>query len=190
MTTQKIITKRKNQKDLILKSAIDIINIEGIEALTMRNLAKKIDYSLPIIYRHFRNKEDIVGTLAQSGYASLNTMIQETLEKHTEDSYEVRMEEVTSAFVQFAQTQPALYQLMFERFVNQQKRYSKLLLDLKTILKSFWRNRVKVDTQVDLFLASINGVVAMINNMKESAKISDDEVNDIIGIFSRKFSNS
>jgi AcrR family transcriptional regulator len=190
MTTQKIINKRKIQKDLILKSAIDIINVEGIDGLTMRNLAKKIDYSLPIIYRHFRNKEDIIGTLAQGGYASLNSMIQETLDKHNDDTYEVRMKEVTSAFVNFAQSQPALYQIMFERFVNQQKRYSKLFLDLKIILKSFWRNRVKVDTQVDLFIASINGVVAMINNLKETAKISEEEINDMVGIFSRKFSSS
>lgn len=50
-------TKRQIQ---IIQSAIEIIAEQGIQKLTIKNLAKKIGITEPGIYRHFRNKIDIL----------------------------------------------------------------------------------------------------------------------------------
>ncbi len=53
------LTTEERQKTII-DEAINIIHEGGYEALSIRELAKRVKISEPAIYRHFLNKEDIV----------------------------------------------------------------------------------------------------------------------------------
>lgn len=44
----------------IIKAAIGIIAEKGIQVLTIKNLAKKVEISEPALYRHFKNKTAIL----------------------------------------------------------------------------------------------------------------------------------
>src|SRR5664279_3847742 len=44
----------------ILGASIDIVKSEGWQALSMRRIAEKIEYTAPIIYEYFANKEAIL----------------------------------------------------------------------------------------------------------------------------------
>jgi AcrR family transcriptional regulator len=50
-------TRRQKQ---IIEAAIDVIAAEGIQSLTIKNLAAAIGVTEPAIYRHFRNKHEIL----------------------------------------------------------------------------------------------------------------------------------
>src|SRR5690554_5618502 len=54
----------KERKEEILEKSLEIIYNEGFGNLTMRNIAEKIGISEAAIYRHFKNKEEVVSRLA------------------------------------------------------------------------------------------------------------------------------
>jgi AcrR family transcriptional regulator len=52
------------RKAQILGAALKIIHEEGIHLLTLRKIADAVGVSEAALFRHYRNKEDIVGSLA------------------------------------------------------------------------------------------------------------------------------
>lgn len=52
----------------ILSAARSILLEEGVEAISMRNLADKVDYSPAALYKYFSNKEEILEALRQEGW--------------------------------------------------------------------------------------------------------------------------
>jgi AcrR family transcriptional regulator len=58
-------------KDDILDAARQLAEKEGFEAISIRKIAQKIDYTPSLIYHYFASKEEIVSVLLQQGYAKL-----------------------------------------------------------------------------------------------------------------------
>lgn len=52
--------EKEQMTNLILDAASTIISNEGIEQLSIRKIAKIIDYSPTIIYHYFKDKDDII----------------------------------------------------------------------------------------------------------------------------------
>lgn len=52
--------EKEQMTNLILDAASTIISNEGIEQLSIRKIAKMIDYSPTIIYHYFKDKDDII----------------------------------------------------------------------------------------------------------------------------------
>jgi AcrR family transcriptional regulator len=52
--------EREEKKELILKAAKEIIKEGGIDNLSIRKIASKIEYSPAIIYHYFKDKDEIV----------------------------------------------------------------------------------------------------------------------------------
>jgi TetR/AcrR family tetracycline transcriptional repressor len=50
----------------VVQGALDILDEEGIDGLTMRALAKKLKIQAPSLYWHFSNKQDLVDALADA----------------------------------------------------------------------------------------------------------------------------
>jgi AcrR family transcriptional regulator len=50
-------------RDAILRAALDVADREGLEGLTLRKIAAELDASPMGVYRHFRNKAEILGEL-------------------------------------------------------------------------------------------------------------------------------
>lgn len=57
----------------LLERAAEVIERDGIEALTLRGLARDLGVSHGAPNRHFRNKEDLLSTLARHGYEALTS---------------------------------------------------------------------------------------------------------------------
>jgi len=50
-------------KQQILDTALEIGLQEGFEALSIRKITKKMQYSTGIIYHHFKNKQEIIDAI-------------------------------------------------------------------------------------------------------------------------------
>lgn len=55
----------------ILEAARCIISEEGVEALSIRKVAKEIGYTAPIIYHYFENKEQLLACVLREGYGRI-----------------------------------------------------------------------------------------------------------------------
>jgi AcrR family transcriptional regulator len=58
-------------REIILKAASQIMEEEGVDKLSIRKIAAKIEYSPAIIYHYFKNKEDIINILMKKGYEKI-----------------------------------------------------------------------------------------------------------------------
>ncbi|GFZ29714.1 TetR family transcriptional regulator [Clostridium zeae] len=63
--------ERQEKRELILNAAKDIINLEGIDSVTVRKIADKIEYTAPIIYHYFKDKDEIIDCIMREGYKKL-----------------------------------------------------------------------------------------------------------------------
>jgi AcrR family transcriptional regulator len=55
-------------KQAILAAARDIAAQEGWQAVTIRKVADRIEYSRPMIYEHFENKDAVLLELMREGF--------------------------------------------------------------------------------------------------------------------------
>lgn len=58
-------------KKKIIEAASDILVEEGYEKLSIRKIAKKIEYSPGIIYHYFADKTEIVACIVEEGYENI-----------------------------------------------------------------------------------------------------------------------
>lgn len=54
-------------RDVITDAALDVVAREGLEALSMRRLAQELDVWPMSVYRHFRDKEELLDAVAAAG---------------------------------------------------------------------------------------------------------------------------
>lgn len=63
--------EREIRRELILNTAQEIISSEGIDNVSIRKIASKIEYSPAIIYYYFKDKEEIINCLMITGYKTI-----------------------------------------------------------------------------------------------------------------------
>jgi AcrR family transcriptional regulator len=95
----------------ILNAALQIVKEEGWPALSMRKIADVIEYTAPIIYEYFSNKEAILLELTRKGYLILSKDLQEAKSKHRLPAKQ--LEAMWLAYWNFAFANQELYQVMF-----------------------------------------------------------------------------
>src|SRR3977135_3719187 len=95
----------------ILDAAHDIVKEEGWQALSMRKIAEKIEYTAPMIYEYYANKEAILLELTKKGYLLLGEKMKEAASQHS--TPEARLEALWLAYWNFAFEEQEYYQLMF-----------------------------------------------------------------------------
>ena len=95
----------------ILEAAYKIVQQEGWQALSMRKIADAIEYTAPIIYEYFSNKEAILEELNKKGYLYLGKEMEEAKGKHELPAEQ--LEAMWMAYWNFAFKKKELYQLMF-----------------------------------------------------------------------------
>ena len=103
---------RKN----ILDAAMRIGREEGWQALSMRKIADIIEYTPPVIYEYFANKEALMLELTKKGYLMLAKDTKAAMERHTLP--EKQLEDMWLAYWNFAFAEKELYQLMFGIEIN------------------------------------------------------------------------
>lgn len=112
MGSKERIARLKEETRLnILDAALDIVKEEGWQSLSMRKIADKIEYTAPIIYEYFDNKEGILLELTRRGYVILAREIRTARDKH--EKAETQLEAMWITYWNFAFKYKELYQLMY-----------------------------------------------------------------------------
>jgi AcrR family transcriptional regulator len=97
----------------ILAAARKLLESEGPDALSMRNLADRLGMRAPSLYKHFPSKEALEGALISQGFAEQAQLFEAALE--TSGDPIVAMAE---AYRSYARRHPHLYRLMYDRSLN------------------------------------------------------------------------
>jgi AcrR family transcriptional regulator len=103
--------ERAQRRQVIVNAARELAEAEGWESVTTRRLADCIEYSQPVLYSHFEGKDAIVNAVALEGFGELAAILHNARKRATAPAAEPPA--VASAYMEFARTNPALYEAMF-----------------------------------------------------------------------------
>lgn len=155
--------QRAERESRIIAAARVIAEREGWNAVTIRRLAEEIEYSQPVLYSHFENRDAIVAAVAVEGFQEITVAFLEAARGSTGQQNAV--EKVAMAYLDFALRRPALYQAMFIlptdlRFAEAETRPElRVAFDaLATVVTPFC---VDVDVVTETFWAALHGLTEL-----------------------------
>jgi AcrR family transcriptional regulator len=102
--------RHEKTRQAILDAARKIIATEGTEALSMRAIAQRIDYSPAGLYEYFDSKEEIIGAVCQQGHRRLTEYMQRADPDLPPPDLLLQL---GLAYVDFAVRNPDFFLLMF-----------------------------------------------------------------------------
>jgi AcrR family transcriptional regulator len=165
----------------ILEASLDIVKEEGWQSLSMRKIADKIEYTAPIIYEYFANKDAILNELTRQGFVKLALEMEEASKLHTVATEQ--LEAMWLAYWNFAFANKELYQVMygvemnccvFENACPDIQGPSNLLWDKITeIIPEEKRTEEYICTKYYTFWSVVHGLIS-INMTRQTRQASDD----------------
>jgi AcrR family transcriptional regulator len=105
------IRQKEEVRTSILKAAWQLVIEEGWQSLSIRKIAEAIEYSVPVIYDHFANKEAILLELTRQGFQILNTELVKARKRSINP--EKQIEAMAYSYWEFAFDHKAYYQVMY-----------------------------------------------------------------------------
>jgi AcrR family transcriptional regulator len=101
-----------NLRAALIAQAERTLREQGLETLSLRELARQAGVSHAAPRRHFANRQALLDALAESGWARLGAEVRAAADTAGED-YEARLRAAGKAYVRFATRDAALLELMF-----------------------------------------------------------------------------
>jgi len=146
-----ILSKRQLE---IIDLSIEIIAEQGIQGLTIKNIAKKIGISEPAIYRHFDSKTDILLTILNN-FMEMASFMGEAL-KDNEDAAISKIEFMFSKVIDIFSETPSYISVIFseEIFKNEEvlkrKIVSILIMNEQTVENIIKKGQAKGEVRNDI----------------------------------------
>jgi AcrR family transcriptional regulator len=102
-------------RERILGAALNLLQQEGMEGLSIRRIAESIGVSHMSLYTYFENRAAIVKALRERGFEQMQALCDESLRRaETGDALD-QIGESLRRFIQLSHAHPRLYQLAWRR---------------------------------------------------------------------------
>jgi AcrR family transcriptional regulator len=98
-------------RQALLDAALRLISEEGFAALTLREVARRAGVTHAAPYRHFADKEELLGAVALEGFRMMTAAMRERMAR--EERLLERFSASGIAYVLFAVEHPAHFRVMF-----------------------------------------------------------------------------
>ncbi len=137
MTLKKELRKERN-KQAIKDAALEIAREEGWGGVTIRKIADRILYTPPVVYEHFKNKDDLYKQIVEDGFKELTEKTITAIEAETDPKTKIiRLAEVR---YDFASKNPMLDHMMFDADNPEWQRFEviKSMETIKTAVKNIY----------------------------------------------------
>jgi AcrR family transcriptional regulator len=102
-----------NLKEALLQAALDLITQKGPAGFTFADAARMAGVSPAAPYRHFRDRDELLSSIAQRGFEQFEAILTQAWDDGRPDTV-TAFERVGRAYLAFARNEPAFYSAMFE----------------------------------------------------------------------------
>ncbi|MFK7846968.1 MAG: TetR/AcrR family transcriptional regulator [Rhodothermales bacterium] len=104
--------EQQNLKRLILDTTRSLLVTNGYASLSMRRIAREMDYSATSIYLHFKNKDALFHALIEEG---MNVLLerQRKIAQQYSDNVLARLRALCEGYIAFGLEYPEYYEIMF-----------------------------------------------------------------------------
>ena len=132
-TRQRATYHHGNLRQAIIDAAVELVRDEGVEAMTLREAARRAGVSSGAPFRHFATKRELVLALAEQGMAQLRSAIEAVLDSSINRSAPARLALLGSAYVGWAADHPTHYRVLGDRLLIDFYQSEALLADNRWI---------------------------------------------------------
>ncbi|MCX2741718.1 TetR/AcrR family transcriptional regulator [Pontibacter anaerobius] len=180
--------KKRHKEEVrasILEAAWQLVVQDGWQALSIRKIAEAIEYSVPVIYDHFANKEAILLELTKQGFRKLNEALIKA--KQQAQSPEEQIEAMAYTYWRFAFENTAYYQVMYGlgipscetvNQISELSTFSELILEpIKELIASGKHPDTDPFLKLHTFWSMLHGLIS-INMM--GAEQHKEELNQMV----------
>lgn len=109
-----------NLKEALVDTAMEIIDTDGLDAITLRDITQRLGTSRSAVYRHFENKEALILGVITRGYEHLDLLFTPIFQDRTRSVSE-RFDTMGRAYLDFAIAHPNLYRLLFGEMYRKER---------------------------------------------------------------------
>src|SRR5262245_51506009 len=102
-----------NLKETLMRAALELIAEKGPFGFTFADAARWAGVSPAAPYRHFRDRDELVASIARRGFEQFEAALSRAWDGGKPDAF-AAFERVGKAYLEFARTEPAYYSAMFE----------------------------------------------------------------------------
>ncbi|CAN5345939.1 TetR/AcrR family transcriptional regulator [soil metagenome] len=102
-----------NLKEALLQAALGLIAEKGPAGFTFADAARSAGVSPAAPYRHFRDRDELLSSIAQRGFEQFEAALAAAWDDGRPDTV-TAFERVGKAYLAFARSEPAFYSAMFE----------------------------------------------------------------------------
>src|SRR3984885_14904478 len=146
----------------IISAARRVAEIEGWSNVTVRRLSDEISYSQPVLYAHFGSREGILAAVAMEGFQELGLALEKARKRARRGN---PVESVAAAYLEFAASSPALYEVMFSLSLSvpfdDAATPPELRFAFSQLLELFQGQSLKSEILSELFWASLHGIAEL-----------------------------
>jgi AcrR family transcriptional regulator len=157
--------ERAARRRLIIATARSLAEAEGWDAVTTRRLSTEIEYSQPVLYKHFTGMGDIADAVAVDGFGELAQAIRSA--RSDGATAHEDLAGIAHAYLDFARGNPAVYDAMFTRATSLQFAADDTPAELESAFVEL-RDAVGVvaggrdaDSLTETFWAALHGLVTL-----------------------------
>lgn len=157
-------------RDRIMDAARELFIKKGYQHVSMRQIAKELDYSHGAIYYHFKNKAELFYALVEEHFQMLDETLANIMDQETIDNKE-KLIQVLLGFIEFGLNHQSHYEIMFlikddevRNYINQgpNRSYEKFaqsvfaLCGRKLTVKEIWSLFLALHGFVTHYLRHVN----------------------------------
>lgn len=180
------IERRQKEKEEIKRKILDAAKsigcIEGWHSLTIRKIADAIDYTPPIVYEHFANKDDLIHEIIMDGFRTLNKESLKAFKEVKEPKEIIRV--FSLIHWDFAFKNQELFRLMFslERPILDENIRQGFIIVKQTFLMLAKDDEELMHELMFNWMCLINGAITII---MKTGKVPHQEDKEPIEIYKR-----
>ena len=179
-------TQKYHHGDLrtaLIEATVEMINTQGVEQITMRNLSEWVGVSRTAAYRHFADKADLLTATAIAGFEQFGLALKTARTDVSMNEID-RFRRMGEAYTKFAMENPAYYRLMFGNIVVQQnealaaastKTFDELLMMIQMLQEIKAISREDPKMQATYIWSLMHGLSSLIidNKLQTDTELKD-----------------
>src|SRR5215469_1781114 len=177
---------RQARRAQIISAARRIAELDGWSNVTVRRLSDEISYSQPVLYAHFGSREGILTAVAIEGFQEIGLALEKARKRAKRGNM---VESVAAAYLEFAASSPALYEVMFSLNLSvpfdDPATPPELRFAFSQILELFQQSS-KPDVISELFWASLHGIAELTRTRRFPRIRQKERVRALVELFSAK----
>jgi AcrR family transcriptional regulator len=172
--------QKEEVRSRILVTAWQMVKEDGWQSLSIRRIADAIEYSVPVIYDHFENKEAILLQFGKDGFELLIKKLQQAKKKSADPAEQLKA--IADAYWNFAFKNKEYYQLMYglgiaccetDKCIPEKAAFRDIVMEpINIILKENGKQGINACLKYHTFWSVMHGLISI--KMISYSEIADE----------------